>query len=85
METTTNKPEISKTQFRLDVNSGMTKSELISKYGVSSASIKKIATTLGVTIKRSVTPKFILVDDEIETSVQSEVTFESLEAAPLNN
>lgn len=85
METTTNKPTVSVSQFKADVSAGMSKSQLIDKWKISGASVKQLATKFGLTIQRAVTPKFILVDDETETSVQSEVTFKSLETAPLNN
>ena len=71
METTTkktttvySKPVISKSAFILDVNNGLSKLELTKKYGVSNASIKSIANGLGLTIKRSLVPKYTLVDDE---------------------
>jgi hypothetical protein len=88
MENKTNKPTISKSQFIADVNSGMSKSELTTKWGISSQSVKQLATQFGLTIKRAVTPKYILVDDTaIETNyTQQELTFESLESTTaLNN
>lgn len=79
-------PIVSKSLFIADVVAGMTKSELITKWKISSASVKQLATKCGVTIKRAVTPKYVLVDDEeTETTIpcEPEVTFESLTA--LNN
>ncbi len=85
MENKTNKPVVSKSGFITDVNNGMSKSELITKWGISAQSVKQLATQFGLTIKRAVTPKFTLVDDT-DVPVKEEVTFESLESATaLNN
>lgn len=63
--------EISTTQFIQDVNSGMTKGQLIERYGVSSDNIKKIARKLNLTIKRATKPRFILIDDVVESTQTS--------------
>ncbi len=85
MENKTNKPTVSKSQFIADVTAGMSKSELVTKWGISSASVKQLATQFGLTIKRTVTPKFILVDDTTDIATPK-VTFESLESTTaLNN
>jgi uncharacterized protein YjcR len=55
--------KISEKEFTEDVNSGMPKSKLIEKYGISSDSVKKIARQLGLNIKRAVKPKFELIRD----------------------
>jgi uncharacterized protein YjcR len=55
--------QISEKEFTEDVNSGMPKSKLIEKYGISSDSVKKIARQLGLNIKRAVKPKFELIRD----------------------
>jgi hypothetical protein len=55
--------QISEKEFTEDVNSGMPKSKLIEKYGISSDNVKKIARQLGLNIKRAVKPKFELIRD----------------------
>ena len=80
-------PKIVKGEFTADVNSGMTKAELIAKYKVSSDSIKQIAKMLNLTIKRAVAPKFILVDDVTEVAFESIVDQapSNIEESALNN
>ncbi len=55
--------EVSEKEFTQDVNNGMSKAELVTKYELSPANIKTIAKSLGLTIKRTVKPKFVLVKD----------------------
>ena len=80
-------PKIVKGEFTADVNSGMTKAELIAKYKVSSDSIKQIAKTLNLTIKRAVAPKFILVDGVTDVVVEQVVDQapSNVEESALNN
>ncbi len=73
---TNNKPKINGVEFTTDVNNGMNKAELIAKYGISSASVKEIATTLGLTIKRAVVAKYTLVWDVATPVKTDEKTFE---------
>lgn len=82
MTNKTEKPTVSTSQFKADVNAGMTKAELIAKWKISGASVKQLATKFELTIQRAVAPKYILIDDETEN-----VTFESLESSTtaLNN
>lgn len=82
MENKINKPTVSKSQFIEDVNNGMSKTELVAKWGISKASVKQLATQFGLTIQRAVTPKFILVDDVVDVTTKS-TTFEYTSA--LNN
>tara|TARA_R110000868_G_scaffold186631_5_gene429088 strand:- start:718 stop:996 length:279 start_codon:yes stop_codon:yes gene_type:complete len=87
----TTKPTVYVPQFKLDVISGMTKAELIAKWGISAASVKQIANKFELTIQRAVAPKYILVDDEstftktedTTASVTSEVN--TFFATALNN
>ncbi len=80
------KPTVSLSQFKADVAAGMTKAELVTKWGISPASVKQIAAKFELTIQRAIAPKYILVDDESETTPKSEVTFESLQSnTALNN
>ena len=60
---TNNKPDISEAVFTFDVENGMSKIDLATKWGISTASVKEIAKTLDLTIKRSVAPKYTLVRD----------------------
>lgn len=53
---------VSKSEFTTDVNNGVSKTELVNKYGLSPANVKKLAKQLNVNIKREVKPKFTLVD-----------------------
>lgn len=79
------RPTISKTEFTQFVNEGWSKQQLADKYQISTASVKEIAKTLGLTIKRAVAPKYILVD-ETTTESRDKVTFDSLESTTaLNN
>ena len=58
-----NVPKISKTEFIADVNNGVFKKELAEKYGITESSVTEITRKLGLTLKRYVAPKYILVDD----------------------
>lgn len=60
--------QVSASEFTKDVNNGLTKAELISKYGISDANVKKVAKQLNLTIKRAVKPKFELVFDAENTT-----------------
>ncbi len=78
------KPTVSLSQFKADVASGLTKAELVTKWGISSASVKQLATKYELTIQRAVAPKYILVDDTEAETIP--VTFESLQSTTaLNN
>jgi len=55
-----NKPTINVKAFITDDNNGLTKADLIDKYEISDASVKEIAKTLGVSIRRYVAPKYVL-------------------------
>lgn len=78
METNkTTKPTVSASQFKADVAAGMTKAELITKWGISAASVKQLATKFELTIQRAVAPKYILIDDEDVTSEISIITSEA--------
>lgn len=76
------KPTISKSAFTTDVNNGLGKNELIKKYSISSASVKEIAKTLNLTIKRTITPKYTLTDDSLVTGTTNT---ESKFVTTLNN
>lgn len=54
--------EISKTEFVQDVQNGVTKSELSNKYELPVSVVSKWVKDLGLKLKRSSTPKYILVD-----------------------
>lgn len=66
--------KVSASEFTKDVNEGLTKAVLIKKYGISEASVKKVAKQLGLTIKRAVKPKFELVFDAETTEVTENTT-----------
>lgn len=92
MTNKTEKPTISTSQFKADILAGMTKAELITKWRISAASVKQLATKFELTIQRAVAPKYILIDDEEKTeefvtdNYKESVTFESLESSTaLNN
>jgi predicted transcriptional regulator len=59
---------VTKSSFTEAVNSGLTKSELAEKFGISKLAVAKFAKDLGlkVTIKRKGNAKYILVDDAEE-------------------
>lgn len=71
--------QISKGEFINDVNSGMTRKELMSKYELSLNNIKEVAKQLNLTIKRDFKPKFVLVDD-IQPTNQLSLEQELIEA-----
>ena len=72
MENTTT-PTVSAVSFITDVNNGLTKNDLITKYNISEASVKEIANKLGVSVRRYVAPKYIL-DFTGVTEVNAETT-----------
>jgi hypothetical protein len=74
MENTTKQVKVSQSSFTTDVNNGVGKSELVKKYGISSASVKAIATQLNLTIKRTVTPKYVLTNDTYVQGTENKVT-----------
>lgn len=59
--------EIKVSEFTTDVNNGMSKKDLIEKYQISDANVKKIAKSLGLKIKKAMKPKFTLVYDTNES------------------
>ena len=65
------KKEVSEKEFTQDVNNGMNKADLVKKYELSPASIKSIAKELGLTIKRTVKPKFKLVKDLVNVTSEA--------------
>lgn len=75
------KPTISKAEFTQFVNEGWSKQQLADKYQISTASVKEIAKTLGLTIKRAVAPKYILTDDVVETTTANTITYNEAVAA----
>lgn len=69
----TETPKISVTEFTNDANDGMSKHDLANKYGISKDSVKQIANTLGLKLKRAVTPRYTLINDNSE-SIKSQLT-----------
>lgn len=63
--------KINKTDFTADVNAGLTRAELKAKYGVPVSVINDWAKALGLTIKIKKAPKYVLVDDVVETTVEN--------------
>ena len=61
--------KVSKAEFTEDVNNGMKREELMTKYGLKKNAVNEIAKTLKVTIKRSVKPTYLLVDEVNEKAV----------------
>lgn len=55
--------QISQTEFTSDVQSGMTRKELSTKYGASIAIINEAAKRWELTIAIKKTPKYVFVDD----------------------
>lgn len=75
--------QISKTSFVQDVEAGLSKSELVEKYGVPAAWVAEQVKGLGLKLKRKMKPKFVLVDEEAataETSTTSDETATNEEA-----
>jgi len=72
--------QISKTEFTVDVTSGKTRKELMTKYELSLTNIKAIAKELNLEIKRDFKPKFVLVDDipTNQLNMDKELVFENL-------
>ena len=68
MNTEKTQVQVTKSSFTEAVNSGLTKSELAEKFGISKLAVAKFAKDLGlkVTIKRKGNAKYILVDDAEE-------------------
>lgn len=61
--TTETKKEVKITEFTEKVNAGMKRSELAEYYNLPEANIAAILKQLGLTIKKTQTPKYVLVDD----------------------
>jgi hypothetical protein len=57
--------QISKQSFVADVEAGMTKVNLASKYEIPQSVVSKWVKDLGLKLKRDVSPKYSLVDDVI--------------------
>lgn len=63
---------ISRPVFSADVNNGMSKADLMAKYGISAGTLKSVINTLNdenktngkplLSIKRAVAPRFVLTD-----------------------
>ncbi len=53
--------QVSKSEFTADVNAGMRRDELISKYGITNADVTKILQSLELRIKRTKKATFELV------------------------
>ena len=70
--------QISATEFTKDVNAGMTRKELMTKYSLTIANTNAVAKQLKLEIKRDTKPKFMLIDDI--TPVVTQLTMESLNA-----
>lgn len=60
-------PKINKYEFIEDVNAGMFKADLATKYSIAESSVTEIVKKLGLTLKRYVAPKYVLVDEEPTT------------------
>lgn len=58
------RPTIDAKQFKSDVESGMTRNKLATKYGVKVSVVNKIAKQLEVKIKREVKPSYELINVE---------------------
>jgi len=76
MNTERTQVQVTKSSFTEAVNSGLTKSELAEKFGISKLAVAKFAKDLGlkVTIKRKGNDKYILVDDAEEMTTEIPVT-----------
>ena len=76
MNTERTQVQVTKSSFTEAVNSGLTKSELAERFGISKLAVAKFAKDLGlkVTIKRKGNDKYILVDDAEEMTTEIPVT-----------
>lgn len=74
--------KINKTDFTADVNAGLTRAELKAKYGVPVSVINDWAKALELTIKIKKAPKYVLVDDVVETTVENIAVEDKLDSAP---
>ncbi len=72
--------KVSMVEFTNDVNNGLTRKELRTKYNLSMDSVKAIAKKLGLEIKRDVRAKFELIDDSLEIT-----TIEVVETPVVNS
>ncbi len=73
--------QISSAEFTKDVNAGMTRKELMTKYSLTIANTNTVAKQLKLEIKRDIKPKFILIDDLIiEPVITNQLSMESLSA-----
>lgn len=55
--------QISKSAFIADIENGLTKKALMEKYELPANTVANFVKDLGLTLKRDITPKYILVDD----------------------
>lgn len=62
---------ISKQTFIADVESGMTKAKLATKYEIPQSVVSKWVKDLGLKLKREVTPKYVLVDEQPQQTSES--------------
>ena len=74
--------KINKTDFTADVNAGLTRSELKAKYGVPVSVINDWAKALELTIKIKKAPKYVLVDDTVETTVENVAVETEVDSEP---
>lgn len=56
--------QINKSQFVQDVQNGMSKADVASKYEIPAGVAAKFTKELGLKFKRNVEPKYVLIDDE---------------------
>ena len=70
--------QISSAEFTKDVNVGMTRKELMTKYNLTIANTNAVAKQLKLEIKRDIKPKFMLIDDLVP--VTNQLSMESLSA-----
>jgi transposase len=77
---------ISRPVFTADVTGGMSKADLMAKYGISAGTLKSVINTLNeenktngtpqLVIKRAVAPRFVLTDDTtVDEHVNMQATF----------
>jgi hypothetical protein len=57
------KKEVTASEFAKQVEAGMKRSELAEYYGLPETNIAAILKQLGLTIKKTQTPKYVLIDD----------------------
>lgn len=77
-----NVPKVSKREFIADVNNGMFKKQLAEKYTLAESSVTEITKKLGLTLKRYVAPKYILVDDT--NDLEGDAQQETVNSSPLS-